>query len=103
MPNTNLITTGVTPLCVGSAERFQLQAFRNGLPWNLSAATVTLSIKDNTGATTVYSATITGQGAYLDWTVPASPVGEWTRAWRIVDGSIVQVSRPIAFTTVDSP
>lgn len=105
MSNTNLVTTGITPYTVGSVERFQLQAFRNGLPWPLQAngATVTLLVKDPDGTVTTYNPTVVGTGAYYDWTVPDDPVGDFTRAWRIVDGATVQVSRPIAFSTVESP
>jgi hypothetical protein len=103
MSNTNLITTGVSPLCVGSVEKFQLQAALDSLPWDLTGGTVTLTFRDPTGVQTVYPASISGGCAFVTWTV-IDPPGDWRRTWTVTDAAgIHQVSQPVPFTVIDSP
>lgn len=101
--NATLNTTGLTPLVVGSVEKFQLQAFTNNLPWDLTGGTVNLLVADPSGTVTTYPATIAGGGAYYNFTI-VGPAGSWARAWSCVDSSgIKQISRPIPFNVVTSP
>jgi hypothetical protein len=97
------ITTSPVPLTVGSDELFQLVAFKDGVPWDLTGGAVTLKLQDPTGAVTSVSGTVSASGATAPWTVTA-PAGTWLRAWHVLDAAGVhQVSRPIAFIVTDTP
>lgn len=102
--NTQLVTTGLVPLCVGSSEVFQARSDLDGLYWDLTGGTATLTLVDPGGNSVNVPATIGPDGApKAPWTV-TGPAGDWRRAWRLQDASgVVQVSRPIAFTVVVSP
>lgn len=103
MANTQLVTTGLVPLTIGSIERFQHQGFLGGVPWDFTGGTVNLIVADPSGNKTTYPATIAGMNAYVDYTVVA-PAGDWKRAWSVVDANgITQVSRPIPFGVESSP
>jgi len=96
-------TTGLIPLTIGSMETFQLQAYKNRLPWDLTGGSAQLLLADPTGSLTTINATIVGQGAQANWTVGGLS-GTWARAWKVTDSSgIVQISRPIAFAVISSP
>ncbi len=101
--NTALVTTGLTPLVIGSVERFQLQAYLNALPWLLDGGTVLLTISDPFGVQTIIVASIIGNGAQATWTV-VGPAGNFTRAWTVTDANgVKQKSRPIVFSVTASP
>lgn len=101
--NVSLTTTGLVPLVVGSVELMQLQAFNNGIPWDLTGGSVTLNMKAPGGATYSYTATITGMGAQYSWTVLAT-TGNWTRSWSVTDAQgRHQVSRAIVFDVENAP
>lgn len=99
MSNTTLVTTGIIPLTVGSIYRFQPSFVANGLPWNVDSAT--FLVKDANGTTTTYPMMVSGSSAYYDWTVPSA--GEWTYAFKGIKNGTIQISRPYAMTTIDSP
>lgn len=101
--NTQITTTGLVPLCLGSQETFELRPILGGLPWLLQGGTVTLSLADPQGNVTVIAATVGAYNALAPWTV-AGLVGGWTRAWTVTDSTgLKQVSRPIAFDVLSSP
>ena len=101
--NPTYATTGDIPLCIGSTEKFVVQAYANGLPWDLTGGSVQLLLADAAGNLTTINATIAGQGAYANWTV-AAPAGRWTRAWKVEDAAgVIQYSVPKVFTVISSP
>ncbi len=101
--NTSLVTTGLSPLTIGSVEVFELSSELNCLPWDLAGGTVTLTIRDPLGNQTIYPATISGFQATVTWQV-VLPEGTWTRSWKVIDASgITQVSQPLVFTVTASP
>jgi hypothetical protein len=103
--NTQLTTTGLLPLTIGSSEVFEASADLNAIPWSLLGGTVTLKLVDPNGNVTTLSAAVgpTGYSASASWTV-AGPAGIWVRAWTLVDSSgRVQVSRQIVFSVISSP
>ncbi len=105
--NTQIVTTGLTPLTINSNETFQLQPFANGLVWDLTGGAATLRMVDPNGVTYSYVAPIVGPpggaGAQYTWTV-LSPAGDWKRAWDITNAAGTrQVTRPIPFTVISSP
>lgn len=98
--NTTLVTTGLVPLCVGSIETFQAVATLNGLPWDLTGGSGTLTITNPLGVTTVLPVTIVGTTVQASWTVVV-PAGDWRRVWALTDAlGRHQVSFPIAFTVI---
>jgi hypothetical protein len=98
-----LVTTGLVPLCVDSAELFVLRPRLDGLPWDLTGGSATLLLTDPDGSPSTVAATIVSGQPRAAWTV-ADPVGTWLRAWEVTDSAGVhQVSRPICFTVIDSP
>jgi hypothetical protein len=100
---TNVVTTGPEPLAVGSVLTMQLQAYKDGVAWDLTGGSVTLKLLDPAGNPTSISGSIVGQGAQAPWTV-TSPAGNWTRAWVAQDaGGTHLVSRPIVFAVTTSP
>jgi len=105
--NSGLVSTGVTPIAVGSVETFKLQAYNNGLPVDLTGGTVSLKLRDPLGNVTTVSATISGGIATATWTVTAvagqDGIANWTRCWVVSGGGITQTSRPIGFATTTSP
>lgn len=104
--NTNITTTGQTPLTIGSIETFQASAFKNGLPWDLTGGVVNLILEDPSGSQTTISGTISGNGATATWTVtgPENTSSGWRRAWSITDAAgVKQISRPISFNVIASP
>jgi hypothetical protein len=101
--NSTLVTTGLVPLTIGSLETFVLQAFNNGLPWDLTGGSATVLMADPQGGSHSYTAAISGSTARISWTVLPIP-GDWRRCWDVTDGSGTrQVSRPIPFTVISSP
>jgi hypothetical protein len=93
-----IVTTGLFPLTRGSMEVFQLQPIINGLPWDLSGGSASVTLTDPNGATTILAVTITGRLIRsASWTV-AAPVGGWSRQWTMTDSTgLRQVSHPLPF------
>jgi hypothetical protein len=104
MSNTQVVTTGVQPLVIGSNEPLQQQAFLGGLPWNLTGGSAQLLLRDPNGTEHTYTASINAGGnAYYNWTA-IGPAGGWTRAWSCTDASgFTQITPPIYFEVVASP
>ena len=103
MANVTWTTTGLSPLCIGSTEKFQVSAFLDGVFWDLTGGSAILILSDPNGNKTSYTATIFGGGAFYVWTMAGTP-GTWLRAWSLQDAQgVVQVSRPIAFSVISSP
>lgn len=105
--NTSLVTTGLVPLTIGSTETFGLQPTLDGVPWSMQGGTVTLILSDpNSVQTTIPAVIQPGPDGFYTarapWTV-AGTVGQWTRAWKIIVGSLVQVSRALPFAVTSSP
>ena len=96
-------------LTVGSTFLFVHVAYKDGLIWDLSSATVTLSLRDPNGAIVVNSATILSGPAGLvqyvgvvgDITMTDQGQRKWARRWNITDGAIVQHSHWIEFSVPD--
>jgi hypothetical protein len=100
----NQILSLTTQLTVGSNEIFQLAAFKNGLLWDLTGATILLKmVRPDEVEFSLSPASVYDGGAKVNWTVLDVP-GTWIRAWDVTDsGGVRQVSNPITFTVVSSP
>lgn len=92
---------------VGSTYDFTLTATKDGAPWDLSLAAVDLLLKKPDGSVVDKpAALLDGPGGVAHYTsTPADldAAGQWSRAWRIVDGAVVQISEPIPMKVLDSP
>lgn len=103
MSNSQLVTTGLIPLVIGSAKKFVANAPLDGLFWDLTGGGGSLLLADPTGAITTIPVTVAGGVASATWLV-VGPAGDWRRAWSLRDASgLPQVSEPIAFTVISSP
>lgn len=98
--NSGIVTTGLVPFVYGSVEVFQLDAWLDGLHWDLTGGSVQLRILDPTPNVTAFTATIQGQDAFVTWAVlPIS--GQYQRRWVITDrNGVMQASRPITFNVL---
>jgi hypothetical protein len=97
------VTTGLTPLTLGSVKTFQLNPFLNGLPWNLTGGSATLDLRDPNGTLYQYAGQIVNGGAQATLSIFA-PAGNWTFAWDCTDGTgIREISLPIEFVVQASP
>ena len=77
--------------------------YLNEVPWDLTGGSAFLLMTNPIGASFIYTATIIGFGASVNWTVLA-PIGTWLRAWKVTDAAgIIQISRPFVFTVISSP
>lgn len=107
--NNPIVTTGQTPVTIGSTLTFQLRASKDGQPWDLTGGTLDVLLADITGTVITVAATVTGFGGKASWTVPAtssgkSSVGTWLRAWKATDAAgISMTSRPIQMDVISSP
>jgi len=100
--NTQIVTTGAERLTVGSSYIFELQAKKNGIPWDLTGGSVTLNFTDPKFVATSVGASISGSTATANWSAPDN-VGEWLRSWSISAGGITQNSDGIAFLVTKMP
>lgn len=95
-------------ITLGSTQRFELEARLNGSAWDLTPATVTIYLQAPDGTEQGYVATVsdaTGGIAYYDVAktiFTAGGAGVWKRKWKVVDGTITQVSVPIPFKLIAS-
>ncbi len=97
------MTTGLVPLAIGSVETFQLSARLNGLPWNLTGGSATVSFLGPNGETSSHAATVNRTGATLSYTVVGGE-GTWSMCWLVEDASgRIQKSLPILFAVTASP
>jgi hypothetical protein len=100
--NTTLVTTGLRPLTIGSTETFEGSDFIDGIFWDLTGGSATLTLLGPNSTTILLTATITAGVPLATWTV-SNPPGDWTRTWTLTDATgRVQVSNKIAFTVVDA-
>lgn len=85
---------------IGDTHRFRFTVTKDGVAWDLSAATAqVIMIPPGGGATTAYTATIentTGGILYYDFTI-AAPVQSWATRCRVFDGSVIGTSRAFLF------
>lgn len=92
------------PLTKNSTYVFRLDADKDGAPWDLTGATVTLTFRYPDGTTAAKSATLTtpasGIAEYTTLTTDLTQLGRHEAMWRVVQGSIDLESLPEAFTVV---
>ena len=95
--NEGIVTTGLKPLVVGSMKTFQLNATLDGIFWDLTGGSASVTLKDPGGNETVIPATIINGVAQATWKV-AKPTGTWFRSWLATDATgLPQYTNPIAF------
>ena len=96
-----------SPLTVGSVYRFRLTAKKDGVVWNLTGATVQLLLRNPSGTTTTYAATLTepteGIADYTSSTGDLSVIGGWRRSWKVTQGTVIQNSLPVSFSVQAAP
>lgn len=90
------------PLTVGSTYDWRLnQAKKDGVVWDISAATVTLLLKSPAGTVTTYGATLydaaNGRAKYVGVGSELTEAGTWHRVWRVQQAGIDVRSPPIPF------
>lgn len=101
--NTGVVTIGLIPLVIGSSKIFQLKATLDGVFWDLTGGTVTLTLKSPAGDILPIGTQIINGVAQASWRV-ISPVGQWTRAWSAIDSNgIPENSEPIVFNVIGYP
>jgi hypothetical protein len=92
---------------VGSTYDFTLTASKDGSPWELSLAAVQLLLRKPDGTFVSKDATLingpAGTAHYVNLTTDLDLAGAWSRAWKITDGPVVQISEPISMKVVASP
>lgn len=98
-----------SPLTIGSTYRFAPDGAitRDGAPWDLTGATVTVLLKAPSGAITTLTATVddaAGGLAHADnATGDLSERGTWTRSWKVEQSGVVLISVPVPFEVVEAP
>lgn len=96
------------PLTVGSQYRFEATLTKDGSPWDLTGATVTLYFKRPDGTTfsktgSLLNSGLNGQVYYDCTTTDLDQAGNWTRAWKIVVGGVTDYATPVQFTVLAAP
>lgn len=81
----------------GSTHRFQLSALKDGVTWDLTGATVTLSLTDPENNEATYTATLsatpTNGIAYYDVaTTVLDQAGTWSRVWKVIQSGVTMWS-----------
>jgi hypothetical protein len=100
------VTVDSIPLTQGSTYRFTLDADLDvvGTPWDLTAATVTLTLISPAGIETDYDATVAAPAsagiAYADVDTTDFQTKGWKRVWEVDDGAVVQISLPVSFEII---
>ena len=97
-----------SPLTEGATYAFTLTATKDGTAWDLTGATVTLTLHKPDGTSLSKSATVTdgpnGKAAYTSVAADLDQTGTWYRVWKVESGSVVQYSpNPISFAVFPSP
>src|SRR5262245_36180002 len=94
-------------LTKNSTYEWFLTATKDGVVWDLTGATVTLLLLDPDGTTATKSASLvvpaSGTAKYVGTTTDLPKAGNWSRAWRVVQGVIDVTGLPIPFTVIKSP
>ena len=97
------------PIVVGGNYLWQLSAKKDGVTYNLTGATVTLSFyQPSTVTKRQYTATVTdGPGGLAEYQNPTGTFspdsagvdvsGDWVRSWKVVKSGVVLESREIRF------
>lgn len=93
---------------VGSTYDFQMpNPLKDGQPWDLTNGVVKLLFKKPSGSVVEKSAVPLGgpTAGFRVINLPADldVAGAWTRAWKVTDGAVVQISEPIPMKVVQSP
>ena len=105
------------PLTVGSTYRFKPDGdsiLKDGAIWDLTGATVSIifertdvgdELLDGTSftRTATVSNAAAGEAYYDCLTTDLDVAGIWSRAWKVVQGSITITHEPVAFEVIDSP
>lgn len=101
--NNPYTTTGLRQYAVGSVLTFEPDVRLNGLWWDLTGGSATLTLQDPLGVQTAIPAVIAGGIPSASWVV-VPPLGGWTMAWSGTDarGRHV-VSEPLGFVVIASP
>jgi len=93
-------------LTVGSTYEFTLIANKDGVPWDLTGATLTLYLHDPNGVVSAKSASL-GSSAnvavYDSLTSDLYVAGTWTRTWRVQHNGLDVKSRPKIFEVLQAP
>lgn len=87
---------------VGNTHRFRTNPMRkDGAVYNLTGTTVSLLLIKPDGTVLTKAATLddaaNGVASYTTTTTDFDTAGIWKRQWKVVDGSIVLRSAPVAF------
>ena len=102
-----MATPVIDPLTIGSTYRFRLVAKKDGVTWDLTAATISLLFRKPDGTSLTGSATVTdgpgGVAEYVCSTTDLDIIGGWRLSWKVVAGVIVQSSLPIPFSVQAAP
>lgn len=107
MPETREINLG--EFSIGSTDRFRATITKDGVAWDLSAGTVTLTFEKPDRSTQFTRAMVaedaSGGVFYYDSTTDEiDTVGWWTCQVRVTDGSVVKrYPYEIGFFVVDEP
>jgi hypothetical protein len=95
-------------LATGATYAFTLNAKKDGVVWDLSAATVKFYLHDPFGNRTgPYTATVTnptgGVAVYTSLVADIGVAGSWSRSWEVTDGAVIGHWPPVAFTVQQAP
>jgi hypothetical protein len=98
------------PLTVGSTYRFFTDPpiEKDGAVWDLTSAVVTLLLKKPDGtvltkAATVVAPATAGVAEYVSVASDLDIAGNWSRSWKVTDGTVTQISHPKRFTVEAAP
>src|SRR5262245_39323464 len=94
-------------LVVGSNPRFRLTALKDGVVWDISAASVSLYLRKPDGSVLTNSAAVSngpaGMAQFDSAVTDLDQPGFWTRSWRVTDGPVSLECVAIPFVVEDSP
>jgi hypothetical protein len=91
----------------GSTYTFEGTFTKDGIPWNLTSATVKLYLhRPDRTIVTIPGTIVSALGGVASATNAASDInmpGPWKRTWEVDDGQTVLRSNPIPFTVDEAP
>lgn len=95
------------PLVVGDTADFTIHVKKDGAVWDISGATVTLTLRDPDGNTVgPFSATVSnGPGGIAHYQVADTVLdqsGDWARQWKVEKSGVELKTRIINFTVEPS-
>lgn len=89
---------------IGNTHKFLLTAQKDGVVWDISTATVTLTLVKPDKSQATKSASLVsgpaGTAQYTTLTTDLDQDGLWFRYWRVVDGTVDLRCGPIPFTVL---